>query len=262
MEILNTSKDLGRFFGRLPAAPQRALLLDYDGTLAPFVIDRRRALPYPGVRETLARIAAARRPTHLAIVSGRPIDDLSLLVGVDRVELWGSHGLERMTVEGSRTREPPPRAGTSLIADIVPWATDRSWGGLLEKKPYGLAIHSRGVPAETFERARQAILGRWADIARGLGMEVMEFDGGFELRPAGAHKGHVVETVASELQDGSSVAYLGDDGTDEDAFRALRDGGLSVLVRFEKRPTAADAWIRPPEELLQFLAMWREAVEG
>ena len=53
------------------------------------------------------------------------------------------------------------------------------------------------------------------------------------------------------------MAYLGDDRTDEDAFRALRGRGLSVLVRAEPRETAADAWIRPPEELIEFLRTWR-----
>jgi trehalose 6-phosphate phosphatase len=53
------------------------------------------------------------------------------------------------------------------------------------------------------------------------------------------------------------VAYLGDDVTDEDAFRAVKGRGLAVLVRAEYRRTAADIWIKPPHELKNFIGRWR-----
>ena len=55
------------------------------------------------------------------------------------------------------------------------------------------------------------------------------------------------------------MAYLGDDLTDEDAFRAVATRGLGILVRQELRKTAAVAWLRPPEELLDFLHRWARA---
>src|SRR5215471_2765713 len=58
---------------------------------------------------------------------------------------------------------------------------------------------------------------------------------------------------------GAAVAYLGDDRTDEDAFAALQGLGLAVLVRTSPRPTAANLWIEPTEELVEFLARWRLA---
>ena len=65
-----------------------------------------------------------------------------------------------------------------------------------------------------------------------------------------------MKAVLSETPEGSAVAYLGDDITDEDAFRAVKPRGLGVLVRPELRETAADIWIRPPDELLSFLRHW------
>ena len=79
----------------------------------------------------------------------------------------------------------------------------------------------------------------------------------------GTHKGQVVETVLAESPTDAAVAYLGDDTTDEDAFRVLRGHGLRVLVRDRYRPTEADVWLRPPDELVDFLARWaRSAREG
>jgi trehalose-6-phosphatase len=67
-----------------------------------------------------------------------------------------------------------------------------------------------------------------------------------------------VETIIAEEGD-AVIAYLGDDFTDEDAFSAIKGKGLSALVRPEWRPTSADVWIIPPEELLSFFDRWIEA---
>ena len=79
----------------------------------------------------------------------------------------------------------------------------------------------------------------------------------FEVRPGVKwDKGSAVRTLLAELAPGAAIAYLGDDLTDEDAFHAIGDRGLRVLVRPEQRPSAADIWLRPPEELLAFLGRW------
>jgi trehalose-6-phosphatase len=57
-------------------------------------------------------------------------------------------------------------------------------------------------------------------------------------------------------------AYLGDDLTDEDAFRALRERGLGVLVRTEPCPSAASLHLVPPRPLLEFLQQWHQTVKG
>ncbi len=91
-----------------------------------------------------------------------------------------------------------------------------------------------------------------------------EFDGGIELRAAGCDKGQVVSQVLAEQDavQAGCVAYLGDDHTDEDAFRALQGRGLRVLVRPKWRTTAADVWLRPPDGLREFLGRWADIREG
>jgi trehalose-phosphatase len=86
-----------------------------------------------------------------------------------------------------------------------------------------------------------------------------EFDGGLELRLPGITKGDVVRTVLDESHDEAVSAYLGDDTTDEDAFEAIAGRGLSVLVRPELRPTKAELWLKPPDELFSFLRRWLDS---
>ncbi|MBU1936081.1 trehalose-phosphatase, partial [bacterium] len=62
--------------------------------------------------------------------------------------------------------------------------------------------------------------------------------------------------------EGATVAYLGDDLTDEDAFRVLKGKGLGVLVRPEFRPTTADLWLQPPDDLIEFLKNWITICRG
>jgi trehalose-phosphatase len=78
----------------------------------------------------------------------------------------------------------------------------------------------------------------------------------------GRNKGGAVEAILAEAETNCPVAFLGDDLSDEAAFRAVNhvgSRGLSVLVRREQRESAAQIWLRPPAELKAFLARWIEA---
>jgi trehalose-phosphatase len=259
VRLLNPRFDLGRFGLRLRDAPRRALILDFDGTLSAFVPDRLAAVPYPGVREALGAIVSDGA-TRVAVVSGRPLAELDSRLGLP-LELWGSHGIEHRTRNGAGESPEPAPELTALLGAVAGWIRNHGWEALLEPKPFGLALHARPDPA-LFRRAGPAVLARWSGPAREAGLEVRVFDSGVELRPAGRHKGQVIARVLSEVGEESPVAYLGDDETDEDGFAALSGRGLGVLVRPTKRPTRADAWLRPPDELLAFLAAWREATAG
>ena len=259
MKVLRPNVDLDAFFTALRAAPRRGLLLDYDGTLAPFVEDRMAAWPYPGVRDLLLRLVRAHG-SRVVIVSGRSIADvlhfLDLQVGC---EIWGVHGWERRLEDGSDvSMRPSPAQNAALreAQDLVPGASRQT----LEQKSASLALHWRGTAPEARERLERRVRPAWTALAERAGLELHAFDGGLELRIPGRDKGYAVRTLAAELGPGAALAYLGDDLTDEDAFRALRGIGLGVLVRAELRPTQADCWIVPPQELLVFLERWLESL--
>src|SRR5215475_13121650 len=94
LEPLSGGFDLNAFFERVRHADQRALLLDYDGTLAPFTVQRDQAVPYPGVKKLIKEISSLGN-TRLVIVSGRAIGDFTGLLALDpSPEIWGSHGWE------------------------------------------------------------------------------------------------------------------------------------------------------------------------
>jgi trehalose-phosphatase len=254
--------DLAGFFTGLGRAAHRALLVDYDGTLAPLTADRRHAEPWEGIRAALTDVALATKPTAVWVVSGRTVCDLARLARLDHIaDLWGSHGLERRTRQGCWAGPAPARDASSFLDEVSASLAREGAASLLERKVYGVAIHERGADPGLWAYAREALERRFAPRAVELGLELLPFDGGLELRPREFHKGQVVDRAFAEMGDGAVVAYLGDDRTDEDAFAALRErkGGLGVLVRDEPRATLARAWLRPPEEVLQFFRDWNAA---
>src|SRR5262245_4511114 len=258
MRALNPATDLHAFFDGLSQAPQCVLLMDYDGTLAPFDEKPERAHPYPEVANALEQLIEAGR-TRVVIVSGRELNDLlPLLPFRRRPEIWGSHGWQRLLPDGRLLAREPDAAVRDKLDAAERLARDLVLkGARLERKAASVALHWRGLPPEIAADVHAAARNSWESLAKGGAVELMDFDGGLELRAMGHNKHDAVKTVLSETPGDSLVAYLGDDVTDEDAFSAIKARGLAVLVRPEPRATRADLWIQPPRELVDFLDRWR-----
>jgi len=258
MQVLSPRVDLEAFFGRLASGPRHVLMLDYDGTLAPFRVRPEEAVPYPGVSEMIGDIIRAGR-TRVVIVSGRRAGELVPLLGLPQPpEIWGAHGWERVFPSGEHRTDEPSAAARARLEEAERMIRELARDGVrVERKPASRALHWRGLPALEVARVREQATERWAPLVQEGEVELLEFDGGLELRASGCNKQHAVKTVLSETGAGSAVAYLGDDTTDEDAFAAVKPRGLAVLVRPDFRPTAADVWLRPPAELIAFLRRWR-----
>jgi len=258
MQILRPTGDPVCFFEKLAQAPRAVLLLDYDGTLAPFRVDPQDARPYVGVRAALD-VLMAQQDTRVVLVSGRWTRDLLPVLGLKQVpEIWGSHGWERRLPDGRVEMARPAEAALCALVEADGWIEKiQARGGRSEFKPACLAIHWRGLDAASAADIANIVTENWALQARDTGLELHHFDGGIELRVPGRHKGDVVQTIRAEMPD-AVLAYLGDDLTDEDAFRALADTGLGVLVRNTLRETEAGLWLTPPDELLDFLQRWTQ----
>ena len=251
------------FWQELAEAPAALLLLDYDGTLAPFRVERLEAVPYPGIRSRLESLLGSSC-NRLVIVSGRPATDVVHLLRLSAApEVWGMHGLERRYPDGTVERDEPTPPALALLDRVERLAKA---AGLpaerLERKPAAVAIHWRGMSRMEAEALCRELPASLEPLLEGSPMEVHGFDGGLEVRPRGVDKGRAVERLMAEEGAAAAVAYLGDDLTDEDAFRALGARGLSVLVRSQPRPTAARLRLEPPRDLLSFLDRWIELRQG
>lgn len=250
-----TRNKIEDFFAQLSRASARALLIDYDGTIAPFQQQRSKALPYPKVSELLKKIGATG--TRLVIATGRPANETALLLNEPGVEIWGSHGLERLHSDGSYELTKLDARVVRRLAEANDSLLEEGLAGLLEIKPGGTAVHWRGLEAKA--QLSDQVQKVWSSLSSREGLRLMMFDGGMEIRATTRTKRDVVRTVLSELPKGASIAYLGDDQTDEDAFAALQGFGLSVLVKPTYRSTVADVWIRAPLGLIAFLSGWVKA---
>lgn len=235
------------------------VFLDYDGTLSPIAPRPELAVLPDATRQVLERLA--ERWTT-AIISGRALADARELVGLDSLIYAGNHGLE---IEGpaasgiSRNladdyRDDVTRACEQIETDLrdVP-------GTLVENKVYSLSVHYRLVGDDDVPRVAASVsraLQACPRLARHDGKKV------YELRPdMDWNKGRAVRWLHEILEERGGdayPAYLGDDVTDEDAFRALAGIGVGVLVSETERPTAATWRLRDTDEVRDFLARLAE----
>jgi alpha,alpha-trehalase len=227
-------------FSPLLVERRPALFLDYDGTLTPIVERPEDATLQEATRGAL-RAAAAVMP--VAVISGRDLDDVRALVGLQDLVYAGSHGFD---IRGPELRMELPEALDAL--DDLARADEKLQarladvdGAQVERKRFAIAVHFRRVADADVERVAQAV----ADTAEAL--PALRRTGGkkvFELRPAiDWDKGRALHWLLGQLDlDGPDVLpiYVGDDETDEDAFRALAErGGIGILVAEAPRPSAA-----------------------
>lgn len=263
-----SSNACAAWWRQLAAASRSVLMLDYDGTLAPFRLERMEAVPYPGVAERLRRLSCEPR-TRLVLISGRPARELVQLLPSDlHIEIWGSHGRERLDPDGNVTAFRPSAEQQTGLDQFESALEQSGLAAVIEKKVGSLAIHTRGLPAADAQQITsfaQETHDSLTEDANHAGLAWLPFDGGLELRALGCTKASAVRAILRRELPDAPAAYLGDDLTDEDAFTALhahnlRARTLSVLVRAEPRPSLADLWLKPPAELLAFLDRWLAAV--
>lgn len=272
-ELWDNSAQQAGFWERLRQSCSWLLLLDYDGTLAPFHQDRMQAVPYAGVIEQIEALRDLPGG-RIVLVSGRQIAELCQLFPLDPgLEMWGSHGREHLLPDGCYRLLDLNDTERRVVDGLVQAMQAHGWEHQLELKPTAVAVHWRGLPDPQQRAIRETAERYFAEAqehhqAAALdSLEMMPFESGLELRSRSRTKGQVVaELVAEEAQKHagtlSVTAFLGDDWTDEDGFAALPSEGLGVLVRGEPRPSRASVYLRPPEDLLAFLKAWEKNSSG
>jgi trehalose-phosphatase len=236
-------------------------MLDYDGTLAPFQVDRSKALPLAGVTEVLRRIQK-QGATRLVIVSGRPVSEVLELTGLDGVMVVGGHGYETRDESGQWVRHALPQEDVHRLDALQDVACRAGYGERLERKAAGLALHTRGLPHSEAREVEKAVDALWKEQGAESRFEFRSFNGGLELRAHGRHKGMAVAELLAAAPPETLAVYLGDDETDEDAFRALKGQGVGFKVGPFDVPTAAEGRLIDCETVFEFLKMWEDRVSG
>ncbi len=237
-----------------------ALFVDYDGTLSPIAPRPDLATLPEAAREVLRELA---RRLPVAVVTGRERENIADLVELPGLIYVGNHGFDiagpglRHEV-GEGVPERIARAAFDLEALLAPAGID---GLLIEPKRFSISVHYRLVDEARIpeiERAVDTVAAAFPDLRQASGKKHLE------LRPRlDWDKGKAVLWILDRLDaDGGSPwipLYLGDDVTDEDAFRAIAGRGVGVLVgdsagdEAGPRPTAATYVLRDPDEARRFL---------
>ena len=212
------------------AATARRLLIaiDYDGTLAPLVLDPDAAQPAAGAIAAVRALNSLPR-THVALLSGRSRRELMRLTGLGErtdgtdLRLVGSHGAEHGPVlDPSEPLARQARLVTEALRDLVRDVP----GVLVEAKPYGAAVHVRGASEEDAARVIDAVLSGPALMP---GVRVLHGKSVVELSVVDADKGDALRRLARDVDADVAVA-IGDDETDEWMFAALPSTGGSIKV--------------------------------
>lgn len=238
-----------------------AICLDYDGTLTPIVDRPDLALLSDRMRQTLARLAEIAK---VAVISGRDLKDIKRLVALDGLYYSGSHGFE---IAGPGQTEQASEHGAEYLPllDSAEQALREGLAGidgaLVERKRLSVAAHYRLVAPSDHEQVKKItdkVAAAHQGLRRTLGKMV------YDLQPdIDWHKGKAVATLLKALGlDGDDVLplYIGDDVTDEDAFRELRDRGLGIVVGGSRRSTFATLALADTDEVQAFLeALMRQA---
>ena len=259
MKVLNRDIDLELFYHRRNEASQKVLLLDYDGTLAPFHKEPNKAEPYPGIRHLLNKIMHVP-DIRLVIISGRWTKDLIPLLQLEKQpEIWGSHGLERLKTDGSYEIDSIDEKHLDGLVAADEGIEELGLTSRCEKKPGSLAIHWRGLDQEMVNEIRNQVEPRWSTLAQAWQLRVQKFDGGLELRVPGRNKGDAVGIILAEMHQDAVCAYLGDDLTDENAFRYMPKRGVTVFVG-PKKESGAKYRVPTTKQVYDFLRKVEEMI--
>ncbi len=238
------------------------LFLDYDGTLVDFAPAPDKVDPTPEVAELVARLGQQPR-LRVAIISGRGLRQLQLLLPVPGIILAGTYGIEIQTSEGKIVTRVDYSAIRPVLDDLK-----QCWEGLiagrqgyfLEDKVWTLALHAHFAADAEAEEVLTAAR-RVASAASSSSL-FRVFDGHrfFEIGPALAHKGRTVEYLLEHYPWAGAVPlYLGDDARDEEAFGVIKTfKGVSVLVTAVPRDTVAEYHLSSP----QAARLWLETLIG
>ena len=231
------------------------VFLDYDGTLTPIVSRPEDAVLSEQMR---AVVRSLTRRCVVAVISGRGLNDVRERVGIDSIFYSGSHGFEIAGPGGWYEEYRKARSYLSVLDEAeaeLHGLVDSIPGAQIERKRYSIALHYRRAAERDLEKLKG-----YAETVQRKHDRKLRLSPGkcvYDFQPRiDWHKGKaldwLLETAFPKPED-VFLLYLGDDLTDEDAFRTIRDRGAGIVVRDENRPSEAEYALDGPDEVGLFL---------
>lgn len=237
---------------------KKFFLTDYDGTLAPFNVDRMKAYPYPAVKELLRKIINGRG-TYVSVISGRPALEVYDLLDIKpSPEIWGSYGLDRVNPDGVYERTELDQSARRWLEMMRISAAGSRYREKIEIKPFSIALHWRGMEPKTAKEMKRCFFEEFDSFRNTNALIFSDFDGGIELSLSMANKGRVIDRILPNGKNDCFAVYLGDDFSDEEIFKNFkkRKNSIGILARKEWRESNADYWLVPPDDIVWFLEKW------
>ncbi len=240
-----------------------ALFLDYDGTLTSIVDSPEKALLSEKMRGTLSDISSL---CTVAVISGRDLADVRKIVGIEGIYYAGSHGFD---INGPEMDKIHFQKGTEYLPllERVEKNLKKSFsdtnGIFIERKKFSIAVHYRKAGDEDIIKAEKAVdeIIKWnTGLKKSSGKKI------FEIQPdIDWDKGKAIYWIMDKIGlkfPETFPVYLGDDTTDEDAFRAIKGHGLGIVVMEQIRDTEADQMLHDSTEVEIFLTRFTQLLKG
>jgi trehalose 6-phosphate phosphatase len=254
--VTEANEELRLAVAAFAARPRVLVAVDFDGTLAPFVVDPLQARAVPGALEAL-RAAAALGGVTAAVVSGRDLATLASLTGIgpgDGVTLIGSHGAQAglEPAHDAPFLDADATALLSVVGGELEAIRSRYPTVRMEHKPSAVVLHTRGIEPSVAAAATIAAI----EVGeRYPGVHVMPGKDVVELTVLEANKGSAVLELARATSSDATL-YLGDDVTDERAFAALNPASGDLTVKVGSGQTAAAQRVPDPESVVKLLELF------
>jgi trehalose-phosphatase len=235
------------------------LFFDFDGTLVPIQKDPTKCVLSPGMKNQLKAISMSGKAC-IAILTGRIVSDIRDRVSIQDVYYGGNHGIE---ISGPRVNYTHPEAlsGKHIIDKVcreIEKEVGHIEGALVEKKEFGFTLHYRMANKEDkalIQKAFHRIIAENSDAQR---VTVIRGKKVLELAPNILwDKGKAALFLLQKQKRDFLPIYVGDDLTDETAFQALREVGMTIRIGKSKK-SAAQYYLKGQWEVLRFLKHIRD----
>lgn len=239
------------------------LFLDYDGTLTP-IVSKPHLAKLTQTRRTLLKKISRNPDIIMTVVSGRQLSNLKKLVRLSGIYYAGNHGFEMI---GPKTRTIHPKA-KAAIPDLRKIKAELKnklkgiKGILVEDKILTLSLHYRLVRSSQVSKVSRSFKQVVNPYLKKKKVRITSGKKVFEVRPnIKWDKGRAVLWFLKKLGQGKETfpVYIGDDTTDEDAFKALRQKGITIRVGKQKG-SAAKHWVKDVDQVYKLLRILALAI--